>query len=186
MVQLDCALERKLVYSKKMRDKKDDKEIVGLARMIKEIGPRVDELSKQGFYIEAFLLSINITEFLLRCTIVRYEEWIERILKARGQMYKKTDFKDLERETFGQLIKRFKCYSKKEELVKKMDSLNSIRKKTVHHLTNTPIDQQNSLLKKKLPVCKDVIAELLLLNIEILNKKIRSSQRKIRAIEKSA
>ena len=90
----------------------------------KEIDPRIEELRKNNYHLEAFYLFSNTLEFVLRGSIMFQQDWINNLVNKSGLKYKKVELKKLESKTLGELISMFDVhYCKDKELVDKLNNL---------------------------------------------------------------
>lgn len=143
------------------------------------VDPRIDELTENKFFLEAFYLYAAVIEHTLQKTIGFQEEWLARVLKKSKLGFVKTKKKDLEEKTLGQLIGIFARYCNDEEIISKLNEFNSMRTKLVHHLLDYSIENLNKETQKKQTTYHELVSRLSNYNVMILEKIIRSNNRLI-------
>lgn len=141
------------------------------------IDPRIDRLTKNKFFLEAFYLYSSVIEHILQKAIEFQEEWIVRLLKKSKIRFVKTKPKDLKEKTLGQLIAIFSRYCDDEEIISQLNNFNSFRIKLVHRLLDHSIEDLNKEAQRKQITYNELVSKLSRYNVMILEKEIRSNKR---------
>ncbi len=109
-------------------------DILEIFDRVDEINLRVKELERKSFYLEGFYLRIQIIEFLVQRAIVHQEEWVRKLINRGGLKYIGNNEEALKGKTLGELIGLLSEHCKDEQLISRLNGINSFRKRIVHRL----------------------------------------------------
>ena len=150
----------------------------------KFIDPRIEQLKKGGFCLEAFYLCSAIIEFLLQASITTQEKWISVLLKESQMKFISSSEDLLKEKTLGQLINIFSKYCNDNLLISELNNFNSFRITLVHKLLDQDIIVLNDTAKLRLVTYNKLVSKLSRYSMKINEKQIRSSNRKIKVLSK--
>lgn len=140
--------------------------------------PRIEELERRGFYLEAFYFYSATIEFQLQEAIHYQEVWLNQLARKSKMTYVPTPVKTLQEQPLGVLIKYFARYCDDEELVSQLNEFNSFRKTITHRLLTNTVESLNSKAKNKRARYYELVIKLAKYNIFMIKKTIASSKRK--------
>src|SRR3989344_1266062 len=146
----------------------------------KYIDPRIDDLIKNGFYLEAFYICAATIEHALQSAILNSEGWIEQLTRRTSVKFKKTDEKKIRDMTLGKLIQNFSRYTDDTNLVSQLESFNRIRIRFVHKLLNSSIEELNQEAKDNQTTYYTLVAKLYRFMSDLSHRKSLSIKRTIR------
>ncbi|PIZ01079.1 hypothetical protein COY61_00775 [bacterium (Candidatus Gribaldobacteria) CG_4_10_14_0_8_um_filter_33_9] len=144
------------------------------------IYPRIDDLIKKDFYLEAFYLCSATIEHTLQSAIQIQEKWIKNVINHSGLKFRNTDFEKLSNFTLGRLISYFSRYCDNVQLISELNKFNSLRIKFVHKLLDFSLKELNEEAKINFEIYWKLVAKLSRYMIWINCKQIRSIKRKMR------
>lgn len=147
----------------------------------KSIDPRIEELERRGFYLEAFYFYSATIEFQLQEAIEYQELWLNHLAKKSKMTYVPTPEKTLQEQPLGVLIKSFARYCDDGELVSQLNEFNSFRKTITHRLLSNTVESLNLKAKNKRIRYYELVVKLAKYNLFLVRKTITSNKRKVGA-----
>ena len=147
------------------------------------IDPRIEELERRGFYLEAFYFYSATIEFQLQEAIGYQEEWLNHLAKKSSMSFIPTPVKTLQEQSLGLLIKIFSRCCDDTKLISELNEFNSFRKTITHRLLNNTVESLNAEAKSKQTKYYKLVIKLAKYNIFLINKRMVSSKRKQRNSE---
>jgi hypothetical protein len=149
-----------------------------------EIDPRIEKLTRNGFYLEAFYLYSATLEHCLQDAIRYQEEWVKHTLQKSSLRFETISPENLKEKTLGQLISLFARYCADTDLISKLHEFNSSRKKFVHRILDHSMKELDSEAKSKTKTYNELVSKVSRYNVQILNKKIKAHRRKINTLQR--
>lgn len=143
------------------------------------IDPRIEELERRGFYLEAFYFYSATIEFQLQEAIEYQEVWLNHLAKKSNMKYVPTPVKTLQEQPLGALIKSFARYCDDDVLVSQLNEFNSFRKTITHRLLSNTVESLNLKAKNKRTRYYELVIKLAKYNLFMIKKRIASDKRKI-------
>lgn len=142
------------------------------------IDPRIEELERRGFYLEAFYFYSATIEFQLQEAVELQEMWLSHIAKKSKMSFVPTPVKTLQEQPLGVLIKTFARHCDDTELVSQLNEFNSFRKTITHRLLSNTVESLNKKAKTKKTRYHELVVKLAKYNLFLISKKISSDKRK--------
>jgi|GEM_PF-4855763 len=148
------------------------------------LDPRIEQLKKNSFHLEAFYLYSATIEHCLQDAVILQEELLDRLAKRSGLKYKQSGEKTIREKTLGEVIKYFSKYDDDPALVSRLNAFNSLRKKVVHKLLDNSLEQLDKEVKSKYREYSDLVRDLCKYNVRLLDKTLRMHNRDISKLKK--
>lgn len=142
------------------------------------IDPRIEELERRGFYLEAFYFYSATIEFQLQEAVEFQEMWMSHLAKKSKMSFVPTPVKTLQEQPLGTLIKIFARYCDDAELVSQLNEFNSFRKTITHRLLSNSVKSLNNMARTKRTKYYELVVKLSKYNLFLIRKKTSSNKRK--------